>query len=220
MSGRGQSIYDWWSRHESLFSRLYDVGFLGRETEFRERAVESLDLSSGERVLELGCGPGNSFDTLRTRVGSQGDVIGLDYTHGMVERAAERVRKADWENVHSIRGDSGRPSVDDEAFDAVYASMTLSAMANPARALDAAYRALRPGGRIVVLDAQPFQEFPWMVLNPVIVPLSKYATNWFPEENILNALDSRFGTTRVTEFNGGTIFIATARKPTQKDPLE
>lgn len=219
MSGRGQSIYDWWSRHESLFSRLYDVGFLGRETEFRERAVESLDLSSGERVLELGCGPGNSFAALRTRVGESGDIIGLDYTHGMVERAAERVWKADWENVHSIRGDSGRLSVGDEAFDAVYASMTLSAMANPAGALDAAYRALRPGGRIVVLDAQPFQEFPWTLLNPVIVPLSKYATNWFPEENIPAVLDARFVSTTATSFNGGTIFIAAARKPRRKDDI-
>jgi SAM-dependent methyltransferase len=77
VSGRGQSIYDWWSRHENLFDRLYDVGFLGRETELRERAVESLDLGSGERVLELGCGPGNSFDTLRTRVGSRGIIVGV-----------------------------------------------------------------------------------------------------------------------------------------------
>ncbi|WP_049996960.1 class I SAM-dependent methyltransferase [Halococcus sediminicola] len=217
MSERGQSIYNWWSRHERLFSRLYDVGFLGRKTELRERAVEALNLDSGERVLELDCGPGNSFDTLRTRVGGRGNIVGVDYTHGMVERAAERVQKAGWKNVYPIRGDSGHPGVDDEAFDAVYASMTLSAMANPVGALDAAYRALRPGGRIVVLDAQPFQAFPWTLLNPVIVPLSKYATNWFPEANVPEALDARFGATRVTAFNGGTIFIAAARKPEQND---
>ena len=216
MSERGQSIYNWWSRHDRLFDRLYDVGFLGRESELRERAVELLALDSGERVLELGCGPGNSFGALRTRVGSRGTVVGVDYTHGMVERAAERIRKAGWENVHPIRGDSARPGIDDGAFDAVYAAMTLSAMATPAAALDAAYRVLRPGGRIVVLDAQPFQEFPWTLLNPVIVPLSKYATNWFPEENITTALDGRFVSTTVTAFNGGTIFIAAARKPERR----
>ena len=213
MSERGQSIYNWWSRHQRLFDRLYDIAFLGRESEFRERTVEALDLDSGERVLELGCGPGNSFDALRTRVRSQGAVVGVDYSQGMVERAAERVRKAGWENVHPIRDDSVRLGVDDEAFGAVYASMTLSAMPNPTDALHAAYRTLRPGGRIVILDAQPFQEFPWTLLNPVIVPLSKHTTNWFPEETIPTALDARFGSTTVAAFNGGTIFIAAARKP-------
>jgi demethylmenaquinone methyltransferase/2-methoxy-6-polyprenyl-1,4-benzoquinol methylase len=211
VSERGQSIYGWWSRHDRPFDLLYDVGFLGRETELRERAVESLGLDAGERVLELGCGPGNSFDALRTRVEGQGNIVGVDYTHGMVERAAERIRKAGWENIHPICGDSSRPGVDDEAFDAVYASMTLSAMPNPAGALDAAYRALRPGGRIVILDAQPFQERPWTLLNSVIVPLSKYATNWFPEEPIPRALDARFDSTTVTAFNAGTVFIAAAR---------
>ena len=219
MSERGQSIYEWWSRHERLFDRLYDVAFLGRETELRERAMKSLALDSGERVLELGCGPGNSFEALRTRVGSQGAVVGVDYTHGMVERAAERARQAGWKNVHPVHGDSGRLGVDDEAFDRVYAAMTLSAMPNPADAVDAAYRALRPGGRIVVLDAQPFQELPWTLLNPVIVPLSKYTTNWVPEEHIPAALDARFGSTTIATFNGGTIFIATARKPKQNDEI-
>lgn len=133
-----------------------------------------------------------------------------------VERAAERVRQAGWKNVHPVHGDSGRLGVDDEAFDAVYAAMTLSAMPNPADAVDAAYRVLRPGGRIVVLDAQPFQELPWTLLNPVIVPLSKYATNWFPEEHIPAALNARFESTTMAALNGETIFIATARKPTRE----
>jgi ubiquinone/menaquinone biosynthesis C-methylase UbiE len=87
MSSRGQPIYDWWSRHQSLFNFLYVIAFLGRESKFRDRAVESLSLDAGEQVLELGCGPGNSFEALRTRVGDGGRVIGIDYSIGMTERA-------------------------------------------------------------------------------------------------------------------------------------
>lgn len=92
MSSRGQPIYDWWSRHQSLFDFLYDIAFLGRETELRERAVQSLSLDPGEGVLELGCGPGNSFEALRTRVGSEGHVVGIDYSTGMTERARRPIR--------------------------------------------------------------------------------------------------------------------------------
>ena len=213
MSRRGQELYDWWSRHRGLFGRLYDVAFLGRESERRERAVEALSLDSGERVLELGCGPGNSFAALRTRVGSAGRVVGLDYSPGMARQARRRARERGWANVHVVRGDAGRPGIADGAFDAVYASMSLSAMPESDRAIEAAYRALRPGGRIVVLDAQPFQAFPWTLLNPVVVPLAKWATNWFPDTDIPAGIDDRFESARIVTFDGGVTFVATARKP-------
>lgn len=212
MSSRGQPIYDWWSRHRSLFGLLYDVAFLGRETELRGRAVQSLSIESGEYVLELGCGPGNTFEALRTRVGSEGRVVGIDYSTGMTERAHARVRDAGWQNVHVIRGDATRLAVEDGTFDAVYASMSLSAMPNPAAAISAAYDVLRPGGQMIVLDARPFQDRPWTLLNSLIVPLSEYTTNWFPNRDIPAALDSSFGSVTVANFNGGTIFIATARR--------
>ena len=220
MSSRGQPIYDWWSRHQSLFGLLYDVAFLGRETELRERAIQSLSLASGEHVLELGCGPGNSFEALRIRVGGEGRVVGIDYSTGMTGRAQARVRDRGWNNVHIIRGDATQPGVVDGTFDAVYASMSLSATPDPASTLDAAYRMLRPGGRIVVLDARPFQDRPWTLLNPIIVPFSKYTTNWFPDESISDALNARFGPITVTGFNGGTIFIATAQKSKQEDDMD
>ena len=213
VSRRGQGLYDWWSRHRGLFSRLYDIAFLGRESERRERAIEALSLDSGEQVLDLGCGPGNSFAALRTRVGSAGRVVGLDYSPGMARQARLRARDSGWANVHAIHGDAGRPGLADGAFDAVYASMSLSAMPEPDRAMEAAYRALRPGGRIVVLDARPFQEFPWTLLNPVVVPLSKWATNWFPDTDIPAQIADRFESTRIATFDGGVTFIATARKP-------
>ncbi|MGN8217065.1 class I SAM-dependent methyltransferase [Halococcus morrhuae DSM 1307] len=212
VSRRGQGLYDWWSRHRNLFSRLYDIAFLGRESERRERAMNSLSLDSGDRVLELGCGPGNSFEALRTHVGSAGRVVGLDYSPGMARQARRRARDRGWANVHVLRGDAGRPGIADGAFDAVYASMSLSAMPEPEQAIEAAYRALRPGGRIVVLDAQPFQQFPWTLLNPVIVPLAKWATNWFPDTDVPAQIADRFASTRIATFDGGVTFIAIARK--------
>lgn len=208
----GRTLYDWWSQHGELFDRLYDIAFLGREREFRERSVELLSLAEGGCVLELGCGPGNSFEKLRARVGSSGRVVGVDYSAGMAKRAGEEIRKSGWQNVHALCGDSSRPAISDGSFDAVYASMTLSAMANPRRAIDAAYRVVHPGGRLVVLDAQPFQTVPLTLLNPAIIPVAKRATDWAPETDLPDALTERFESVSVETFFGGVIFIAVARR--------
>jgi phosphatidylethanolamine/phosphatidyl-N-methylethanolamine N-methyltransferase len=216
VSERGQPIYDWWSRHGRLFELWYDLIFLGSESMLRERSMGALSLDPGDRVLELGCGSGNSFSALRERVGPEGQVIGIDYSAGMVARARDRVREAKWENVAAIRGDAGRPGVRDEAFDAVYTSMSLTAMEGYEAAIGAARSVLRPGGRLSVLDARPFQRWPWTVCNQVVVPVATYATNWVADADVPGAMGKRFESVRLAAFNGGTMIVATARKSTEE----
>ena len=124
----GQRLYDWCSHNSWALRLLYAVAFLGRESTFRRRGVEALELEPGEAVLELGCGPGNSLGRLREAVGPEGRVVGVDYSEGMVERAAGRVEAEGWQNVGAVRGDATRLGVRAGRFDAVYASMSLTAM--------------------------------------------------------------------------------------------
>ena len=159
-SGHGSGVYDWWSRHPHLLHSFYTVVFFGREATIRRRAIDALGLSHGDRVLELGSGPGNGLGPLRRRVGDEGRVVGVAASRGMTRRAAAHVAREGWENVHVVRGDATRLGVRDGEFDAVYAAMSLTATPEPLAAVDAAYDALRPGGRLVVLDAQPFQHLP------------------------------------------------------------
>jgi demethylmenaquinone methyltransferase/2-methoxy-6-polyprenyl-1,4-benzoquinol methylase len=208
-------VYDWWSDHPGVLDLLYDLALLGREREFRRRSVDALELRPGERVLELGCGTGNSFAALRDAVGPDGLVVGVDASRGMVTSAAERIRRAGWENVHVVRGDASRPCVGADQFDAAYAAMSLSAMPDPGGVVDETATRLRPGGRLVVLDARPFQDRPWTALNPVVVPVSKWLTNWVPEVDLLDCLGRSFDSVAVTSANGGSILVA--RAETKRD---
>lgn len=201
-------VYDWWSRHPRALDLLYAVAFLGRERRIRRRSFEALAPARGERVLEIGCGTGAGLDRLREAVGPAGTVVGLDASPGMVRAARDRVRGAGWGNVHVVRGDARRPPVPDGAFDAAYAAMSLSAVPDPERAVAAARRALRPGGRLVVLDARPFEGWPWRLANLVVVPLSRLLTDWVPEVDLPAAVRREFETAEVTGFNAGTIFVA------------
>jgi demethylmenaquinone methyltransferase/2-methoxy-6-polyprenyl-1,4-benzoquinol methylase len=102
--------------------------------------------------------------------------------------------------------------VADESVDAVYAAMSLSATSDPAAAVAGARRALRPGGRLVVLDARPFERAPWTALNPVVSPVARRLTNWHPDEDVVGAVRKQFKTTAVDTATGGAVFIAVGRK--------
>ncbi|RXK51683.1 class I SAM-dependent methyltransferase [Halorientalis pallida] len=210
MSTRGQRLYDWWSRHTGAQRFLYGLAFFGREGTFRRRGVEALALDPGERVLELGCGPGTNFEALRERVGPEGTVVGVDYSTGMVASARETISEAGWGNVHAVRADAATLPVAGP-FDAAYAAMSLSAMPDPEAVLDATRSVLAPGGRVAVLDARPFQSLPWRALNPVIVPLFRASTNWISESDVTAALERTFPTASVDDYYGGSIVAATGR---------
>jgi len=206
------TVYDWWSRHPRALDLLYELAFLGRESTFRQLAIETLDPGTGETVLEMGCGNGNSFPALRAGVASSGSVLGFDVSGGMTGAARKRIREAGWENVHVVRGDARRLPVADRAADAAYASMSLSAVSDPHGAVESIRDALRPGGRFVVLDAQPFRGWPWRLLNPCLVPIARRTTEWVPEVDLPDTLRQVFAEVSISTFNGGSIFVAVARK--------
>lgn len=206
-------LYDWWSHHPRVLELSYDLALFGRNASLRRQAVETLDLDAGEAVLEVGCGYGNGLAALREGVGWAGRVVGLDVSEGMVRAARARVADRGWENVEVVRGDARQPPLMPGAFDAAFAAMSLSAVPDPAAAIEATAAALRPGGRLVVLDARPFQAWPWRLLNRVVVPVSAFATNWVPEVDLVDALEREFETVDVASFNAGSVYVACARTP-------
>ncbi|MFB6117256.1 class I SAM-dependent methyltransferase [Halosegnis sp.] len=204
------AVYDWWSRHPRALDALYAAAFLGRERRLRERSLAVLAPTAGERVLELGCGPGNSLSPLRERVGDAGAVVGVDASAGMVKTAREKA--STWGNVHVVRGDACRLPVSDGAVDAVYAAMSTSATPAPAAVVRAAHDALRSGGRFVLLDAQPFQRWPARALNAVAIPVSRRLTDWVPEVDLAATVRETFADSTVETHNAGSIVIARGRK--------
>lgn len=209
---RGQRVYDRWAGHQRLFRVFASVAFAGREGELRSRSVGALRLNAGERVLDLACGPGVNFDRLAFPVGNEGSVVGVDYSRGMVRRARRRIERRDDDCAAVVRGDAEELPFSDGSFDAAYSSLSVSAMRNAEQAIEETYRVLRPGGRFVVLDAQPYQKGPGRLLNPLVNRLSAWLTNWQPDLDVPGLVEGVFDETRTETFNDGTFFIAVGRK--------
>jgi demethylmenaquinone methyltransferase/2-methoxy-6-polyprenyl-1,4-benzoquinol methylase len=208
-------VYDWWSDHPGLFDVLARAAFFGRYHELRRTAVDRLDLSRGDRVLDLACGTGPNFERLVRRVGRPGHVLGLDHSRGMVAAARDRHRERGYGNVAVARGDATSVPLPDDGVDAVLCTLSLSAVPDHRAAIAEVGRVLRPGGRFVVLDAQPYQEGPGRLLDPLVNRVSAYATNWYPDRDLPAALRAAFGADAVAVdiYNGGTAFVATVTVP-------
>ena len=126
---------------------LYRIGDAAR----RRRIVRAaLGAASGERILDVGCGPGFFCAELAEEVGPSGSVVGVDSSSAMLELAARRC--AAHEGVELRPGDAVSLPVDDAGFDAALCVQVLEYVPDPTVALSEMHRALRPGGRVLVWD--------------------------------------------------------------------
>jgi ubiquinone/menaquinone biosynthesis C-methylase UbiE len=118
----------------------------------RRRALvrQALAVRAGERVLDVGCGPGFFVEELLNEVGPGGAVVGIDASPQMLAAAAQRC--AQHANVDFREGDATALPVEEAGFDAALCVQVLEYVADPTAALTQMHRALRPGGRVVVWD--------------------------------------------------------------------
>jgi len=155
MSDLSESYYN-------RFASLYDHVATGPGvTAWRERVASSLDLSSGETVVEMGCGTGANFPALRQQVGASGRVLGVDLVPGMLGEARRRIERNGWANVDVVRGDATRPPVARaeavgepiEGVDAVVSTFLTGMLPDPAAAVREWLGIVDPGGRVALLNA-------------------------------------------------------------------
>ncbi len=114
------------------------------------RMLEAARLEGGERVLDLGCGPGHTALAFAERAG---EVVGLDLSASMLELARDAARRRGLSNLRFERGDAERLPFDDAEFDVVTTRYSAHRYPQPLSALGEAARVLRPGGVFLLLDS-------------------------------------------------------------------
>lgn len=138
----------------------------------RRRAVGSLGLKPGGRVLEVGCGTGRNLGHLVQAVGPRGRVYGVDLSEGMLREARELSANAGWQNVTLIEANAADYTLP-ELVDGVIFSLSYAVIPEHREALRRAWGQLRPGGCVVIMDAKLPSGFLGKLLHPFVVWASR-----------------------------------------------
>jgi demethylmenaquinone methyltransferase/2-methoxy-6-polyprenyl-1,4-benzoquinol methylase len=178
---------------------------------FRRRAVQQLQLHGGQRVLEVGCGTGRNLGLLRETVGAPGEVIGVDAAPGMLAETRKLIARRGWDNVSLIHADAASLTLE-TPVDVVYFSLSYSVMPDREGALDCAWRALNPGGRLAIMDAAIPEKGLGRVLEPAaelvatVFPGDPYTRPWEDLARLSPAVTTR-------RFQFGMYFVCSVEKP-------
>src|SRR3712207_1816549 len=105
-----QAMFD---RIASVYDLLNSVMTVGLHHRWRSRAADLARIGPGDRVLDVATGTGDLAIELKRRVGVQGDVVGSDFSEGMLELA-----RAKADDVRFEHGNALELPYDDDTFDA------------------------------------------------------------------------------------------------------
>lgn len=137
---------------------VYDLLEGAFESGARARGLRVLNAREGERILEIGFGTGHALRSIAQAVGSTGEAVGVDISPRMRDVAARRLKRAGLsDRVRLLVGDALETDLGG-GYDGAFMSFALELLEEPdmLALLGAVRRALRPGGRLVVVAmAQP-----------------------------------------------------------------
>ncbi len=122
-------------------------------------AMAKLILSPGARVLDVGCGCGQTLLELAERVGPTGHVLGIDISEPMLARAAERIATSP--EISLLCANAQTHPLPIGRFDALYSRFGVMFFEDSRAAFTNLRRALRPGGQLAFVCWQHPSRNPW-----------------------------------------------------------
>jgi ubiquinone/menaquinone biosynthesis C-methylase UbiE len=109
-------------------------------------------LEPGERVLDLGCGAGTDSLVAAQMVAPAGQVVGIDMTHEMLDKARRGAAEMGAENAEFVEGEAEQLPFADASFDVVISNGVIDLIPDKDAVFAELHRVLTPGGRIQVAD--------------------------------------------------------------------
>lgn len=127
-----------------------------RHIAWRKDTMKRMNVQPGSHALDLCCGTADWTIALSNVVGSDGKVIGLDFSKNMLKIGQQKVDSLDLKNVKLIHGNAMELPFEDNSFDYVTIGFGLRNVPDYMQVLKEMCRVVKPGGKVVCLEtSQP-----------------------------------------------------------------
>ncbi|MBQ0718923.1 MAG: methyltransferase domain-containing protein [Gammaproteobacteria bacterium] len=156
----GNGGKNWVSREARLEASLKPFG---------QQAMAAGAIEAGQRILDIGFGCGESAIELAGKVGSKGQVHGVDISVAMVEAAEKKAATKGVTNVTFECADAQTSAFAANAYDFVFSRFGVMFFDDPITAFKNIYAALKPGGRLAFICWAPRDQNAWVGLPLQVV---------------------------------------------------
>jgi SAM-dependent methyltransferase len=142
----------WVQRQQQLDAQIHPLGLV---------AMQRAGIRPGERVLDVGCGCGQTALELAQRVDPSGSVMGIDISQPMLARARERQNELGIKNLEFLHADAQTYAFEHARFDLIFSRFGVMFFDDPAAAFANLRTALRSDGRLCFLCWQTLEKNEW-----------------------------------------------------------
>jgi demethylmenaquinone methyltransferase/2-methoxy-6-polyprenyl-1,4-benzoquinol methylase len=177
-AGQVRAMFD---RIAAIYDPMNTAMTAGLHHRWRARAADLARVGPGSRALDVATGTGDLAIELAARVAPGGEVLGSDFSEGMLERARAKSARRAVEGLRFEWGDAMALPHEDGSFDAATVGFGARNFEDLSRGIAEMARVVRPGGRVVILE----------ITTPTRPPLSHFYRLWF--DRIVPALGAAAG---------------------------
>jgi demethylmenaquinone methyltransferase/2-methoxy-6-polyprenyl-1,4-benzoquinol methylase len=141
------------------YDELNHILSMGIDVGWRKKVVKIVKNHNPETVLDIATGTGDLAIMLAKATDAK--IIGFDLSAGMLEVGRKKIKKQNLETrIEMIQGDAEKMPFEDNSFDCITVAFGVRNFENLKNGLDEIYRALKPGGKFVILEFSQPQSFP------------------------------------------------------------
>ncbi|MFC3038929.1 demethylmenaquinone methyltransferase [Virgibacillus xinjiangensis] len=218
-----ERVHNVFEKIYSKYDSMNSIISFQRHKAWRKDVMKRMKVKEGGKALDVCCGTGDWTISLAESVGTEGKVVGLDFSRNMLSVAKEKKESSSLEQVELVHGNAMELPFEDDSFDYVTIGFGLRNVPDYMTVLKEMRRVVKPGGLAVCLEtSQPtligyrqLYYFYFRFIMPVIgrlmaksykeyAWLNESARN-FPDKNKLKQmfLDAGFSTVQVKSYTGG-----------------
>lgn len=179
---------------------------------FRKMAVDALELSKKDIVVELGCGTGLNFARVIDAIGTEGKLIGVDITDKMLDQAKKRIDENGWKNIELIYRDFTDYQFPKE-LDGIFATGALQYSPQYDKIIKKGYDALKTGKKFVIVDGK-MSHGTARIFAPILLNFTKpFGVNKeYLKRQAWKSIEKYFEKTTFQEGWGGFLYLSVGTK--------